>query len=135
MENHDIWKNLKKTRQRMQVYQILSETERPLGAADIFQMIQEREGDCGYAVSTVYRILQAFEQQGFVTKTSLPDSDTMLYEWNHGLHMHYAICLKCHKRIPLPECPFAHMEIPEKGFEVTGHKIEVYGYCGNCKES
>ena len=47
MENHDIWKNLKKTRQRMQVYQILSETERPLGAADIFQMIQEREGDCG----------------------------------------------------------------------------------------
>lgn len=129
-----IWKKLKKTKQRERVCQILAAAEKPMSAADIYQALLQQDGACSYAVSTVYRVLQAFEEKGLVGRTSLPDSDTALYEWNPGGHQHYAICLKCHKRIPLKECPFhnGNLQETEGKFLVTGHKVEVYGYCVDC---
>ena len=94
-----------------------------------------RSGTCSYAISTVYRILQAFEAAHFVSKMSLSGSDMAYYEWNEDCHRHYAICLKCHKRIALKECPFRNTDLPEQGFRVTGHKVEVYGYCSMCGEA
>lgn len=134
-EQKSIWKKLKKTKQRERVYQVLSAAKEPMSVAAIYQEILQSEPDCGYAVSTVYRVLQAFEEQHLVNRTNLPDSDMTLYEWNEGGHHHYAICLQCHKKIPLKECPFHHMSMEEEdGFQVTGHRIEVYGYCGECKK-
>lgn len=136
-EEESIWKKIKRTKQREMVCQILEEANQPVSAADIYQEILRRDASCGYAVSTVYRTLQIFEEEGAVSKTSLPDSDMALYEWNAGGHHHYAICLKCHKRIALRECPLHHMDLSETadGFQITGHKVEVYGYCDACRKS
>lgn len=132
-----VWKKLKKTKQRISVYEVIHRASEPMSAADIYQEIIRREGECRYAISTVYRAIQAFDEEGFLCKTKLPDSDTTLYEWDHGGHTHYAICLGCHKRIAITDCPFhkmhLHLELP-KGFEVTGHRIEIYGYCDECRE-
>lgn len=135
MEEHqNIWTKLKKTKQREKVYEVLSAAKKPMSAAMIYQEILKTEPDCGYAVSTVYRVLQAFEEKQLVNRTNLQGSDMALYEWNDGEHHHYAICLQCHKKIPLKECPFHHVKMEaESGFQVTGHRIEVYGYCGECK--
>ena len=131
-----IWTKLKKTKQRERIYEILSGAQKPMSVADIYQQMLQRDGNCTYAVSTIYRVLQAFEEQKLVTKTSLPDSDMMLYEWNDGKHHHYAICMKCLKKIPLKECPFHGINWErEFDFQVVGHKVEVYGYCGECRES
>ena len=45
--------------------------------------------------------------------------------------------LECHKRIPLPSCPFAHVHLEQDtgDFTVTGHKLELYGYCKKCQEA
>ena len=134
-ESPEIWKCFKRTRQRERVYQVLSEAQGPMSAADIYREIVRRDGECSYAVSTVYRILQAFAEKGMVCRADLPGSDTALYEWNAGGHHHYAICLKCHKRIALKKCPFRNTDLPEQGFRVTGHKVEVYGYCSMCGEA
>lgn len=133
-ERKDIWEKLKRTKQRERVYEVLAVAKEPMSAAAVYQEILKVSPDCGYAVSTVYRVLQAFEEQQLVNKTNLQGSDTTLYEWNHGGHQHYAICLECHKKIPLKECPFHHMHIEEEnGFQITGHRVEVYGYCRECK--
>ena len=133
-EQSNIWKKLKKTKQREQVFRILSSSAGPMSAADIYQELLVRSGTCSYAISTVYRILQAFEAAHFVSKMSLSGSDMAYYEWNEDCHRHYAICLKCHKRIPHKECPFQQMYMPEteESFRITGHRVEVYGYCGGC---
>ena len=62
---------------------------------------------------------------------------TVVYELNRGEHTHYAVCLECHKRIPLPSCPFAHVHLEQDtgDFTVTGHKLELYGYCKKCQEA
>ena len=126
---------IKWTKQRKDVYNILCDGKEPLSAQQIYNMIVAQEGEETYAPSTIYRILNAFEEHGLVTKTTWMDDATVVYELNRGGHTHYAMCLSCHKRVPLPTCPFAHVHFPEAGddFQITRHKLELYGYCKECK--
>lgn len=125
---------LKWTKQRKDVYHVLLQQAEPISAAQIYELIKMQNKDSEYAVSTIYRILTAFEEKGMIIKSSVIGDETALYEWNRGEHMHYAVCLGCHKRIPLKHCPFEHVHMDsETDFEVTGHRIEVYGYCKECK--
>lgn len=130
---------LKWTKQRKCVYRVLWETVEPLSAIQIYQRIMADEDGktgAGYAVSTVYRILTAFEEKGLVEKNAWMEDGTIVYSLNRGGHTHYAVCLKCHNRIPLRGCPFSHIHLEEgmEDFTVTGHKLELYGYCRDCRE-
>lgn len=137
MERTEYPAGIKWTRQRRDVYQILLEAEEPLSAAQIHTRLEETAGEPGCAASTIYRILAAFEEHGLLLKSSWLGDDTLLYELDRGEHTHYALCLGCHRRLPLENCPFEHMH-PHMtrlcgDFEITGHKLELYGYCGECK--
>lgn len=124
---------IKWTKQRKCVYRILYYANEPLNAVQIYKRIG-REAENDYAVSTIYRILAVFEERGLVNKTTWLGDGTVVYELDRGEHTHYAVCLECHKRIPLSDCPFAHMHLNAgaEDFTVTGHKLELYGYCGEC---
>lgn len=126
---------LKWTKQRKAVYQILRTSEEPLSAIRIYNLVEQLSIGEEYALSTIYRILSVFEDKGLVEKEAAMDDGTVYYSLNRGEHTHYAVCLECHKRIPLQNCPFAHMHLEKEteDFQITGHKIEVYGYCKNCK--
>lgn len=135
---------IKWTKQRRDVYEVLLYAKEPLSAVQIYQQIARADVFVNYAVSTIYRILTAFEEKEIVTKTNWMGDGTLVYELNKGGHTHYAVCLKCHRRIPLHACPFEHMHFEEQeeehgleqdGFVVTGHKLELYGYCRQCRDS
>lgn len=128
---------IKWTRQRKDVYEVLNQASEPLSAVQIYSRIEKSAGGGNYAVSTIYRILSAFEERGLVTSTTWMGDGTVVYELNRGDHTHYAVCLECHKRVALPDCPFAHIQPePETGdFLVTGHKLELYGYCRDCRQN
>lgn len=125
--------DMKKTRQREEIFRILAEASEPVSAVDIYNHLLKRIEGANFAISTVYRALTAFEEKGYVTKSTLLGEDMSYYEWNQGQHKHYAVCLKCHKLIPLKSCPFEHAKIePQEEFTITGHKLELYGYCREC---
>ena len=63
--------------------------------------------------SEISGILATFEEHGMVEKTTFMGDGTVVYELNRGEHTHYAVCLECHKRIPLPSCPFAHVHLEQ----------------------
>lgn len=128
---------LKWTKQRKSVYRVLWDAAEPLSAVQIFNLaVQKTEGD-EYALSTIYRILSAFEEKGLVEKTSWLEDGTVVYALNRGEHTHYAVCLECHRRVPLQNCPFAHIHLEREAedFVITGHKLELYGYCSACKKN
>ncbi len=126
---------IKWTKQRKEVYGVLWQTTEPLSAVQIYNRMEQSEEGM-YAVSTIYRILAAFEEKNIVNKSTWMGDGTVVYELNRGEHTHYAVCLECHKRIALPQCPFTHMHLEQETeeFTVTGHKLELYGYCKDCKE-
>lgn len=129
---------LKKTKQREMVYATLADAQMPLSAQDIYQkLLMEKELGSGFAISTIYRALSAFEEKGLINQSRLPGSDMAVYELKRG-HKHYAMCLGCHKLIALEHCPFEQQIMPHmetSDFTITGHKLELYGYCKDCKIS
>ena len=128
---------IKWTKQRRCVYQVLLEAKEPLSAVQIYNRVEKDESDGSFAVSTIYRILAAFEEKGMVNKTNWMGDGTLVYELNRGEHTHYAVCLDCHKRIQLTSCTFAHVQLEQEtgDFTVTGHKLELYGYCSQCQKA
>lgn len=128
-------KGIKWTKQRKAVYKVLWETREPLTAIKIYNLVEQQAAGEEYAMSTIYRILSAFEEQGIVEKEATMENGTIYYSLCRGEHRHYAVCLECHKRIPLHSCPFAHIHLePEtEDFMVTNHKLEIYGYCRDCR--
>lgn len=134
MDELEYPQGLKWTRQRKSVYRILWNAEEPLNAAQIYHLAEREADGKDYAPSTVYRILTAFEELGLVEKTVWMGEDTAVYSLNRGSHTHYAVCLQCHKRIPLRSCPFAHIRLDREpeDFTVVSHKLELYGYCRDC---
>ena len=127
---------IKWTKQRKDVYHVLSHATEPLSAVQIYKQVAKSE-EADYAVSTIYRILATFEENGLVTKSTFMGDGTVVYELDKGEHTHYALCLSCHKRVALPACPFehAHLEQDAGDFVITGHKLELYGYCKECEKN
>lgn len=127
-------KGFKKTKQREQVLSILENADVPVTAMDIYARI-EKKGSPVW-LSTVYRILDLLAEKKLVIKTNLPGSNMAFYELNrHGRgHMHHALCVSCHKIISMENCPLEGFEpkLKERNFHVTGHKMELYGYCDDC---
>ena len=130
---------IKKTRQRIDIYKVLYESETPLSAAEIYTALNKEGAKEMYAFSTVYRNLLAFEKTGLIVKNVLSTEDNALYEIKRSTHKHYAVCLLCHAKIPIKSCPLHDLSkditnsLPD--FEVTGHQLEIYGYCKECKKT
>ena len=129
-------RGMKWTKQRKAVYKVLWETQEPLNAIKIYNLVEQQAEGEEYAMSTIYRILSAFEEQGLVEKEAAMEDGTIYYSLCRGEHTHYAVCLECHKRIPLQSCPFAHIHLEQEteDFVITNHKLELYGYCKNCRK-
>ncbi|MBR5974926.1 MAG: transcriptional repressor [Clostridiales bacterium] len=121
--------NLRKTKSRIQVWEVLSEAKIPLTARKISE-------DSGVWLSSVYRALDAFEKSHAVSKTVLKDSQEALYAIASPGHHHYAICMNCKSRTELEGCPFGDesaLHTVDHDFVVVGHVVEVFGYCKKCR--
>lgn len=129
-------KGIKTTKQRILLYDILKEFNTPLTAEQIFFKVSSI--DSSFNMSTVYRILEVFISKGIVIKSNKVDNNTALFELSRDNHTHQLICLKCSKVIPISVCPLKRFEESMKettDFEITGHKLEVFGYCPDCKNT
>ncbi len=126
---------IKRTRQREDVFRVLTQAEEPMTAMEIYHRVVAETKDSNYAISTIYRSLTAFEEHNLIEKSTLMGEDMAVYEWKRDQHKHYAICLSCRRKIPLKECPMEHIpfctDLDE--FTITGHKLELYGYCNQCE--
>ncbi|MCH5210513.1 MAG: transcriptional repressor [Oscillospiraceae bacterium] len=117
---------LKCTRQRIQVMEILLKNSAPMTAENIYELTDDM------SLSTVYRIAEKLFEKGIVSKHTIQDSDKFYYEISADKHRHYAICLECGRMRHISVCPVTSPAID--GFTVTGHKLEIYGYCDKCSD-
>ena len=127
-------KGIKKTRSRQLLLAVLEQADRPLSAREI-GLALEQQGESVW-LSTIYRTLERFTEQGVLMRTMLLDDDTALYQMQPHPHMHYAICMDCHQTLPIAHCPLEglHTQMDTQRFHVIGHKVELYGYCERCEK-
>jgi Fur family transcriptional regulator, ferric uptake regulator len=121
------------TKARKGVMDILKNQSKPISAKDILKELYNQ--DITVCLSTVYRILSKFEEEKILVKSYLKDSNNKFFELVNDEHKHYAICLMCDNMAGISVCPVNSIKgnIKESlSFEVTGHKLEIYGYCKDC---
>lgn len=125
---------LKYTKQRASILKILTGSDQPVSAEQVFLELQKNSINAN--LSTVYRILDSLASKGIVVKVSISSDTKALFEMNSSVHKHRMICINCRKMTSVEGCPLEEYEkmIKDKtGFDVTGHKLEIYGYCEKCK--
>jgi Fur family ferric uptake transcriptional regulator len=76
------------------------------------------------------------ESMKLVNKIVVDDGKAR-YELTGDGHRHHLICTNCRKMIPIDTCPLKSLEkdVGEKtNFDITGHRLEIYGVCPECKK-
>lgn len=127
-------KNIKYTKQRKLIYEILDGSSGPLSAQEVFFIAIKSKEDIN--LSTIYRILKLFLDKNLIVSVTVANTKKELFEMKKNFHNHYIICEKCDKKVPLKECPlknFSDLIEEETGFFLSKHKLELYGLCSKCK--
>lgn len=127
-------KGLKNTKNRQLVLASLRQADSPLTAEDIY--LQLKVVDASISLSTVYRILDIFVEKELALKASVAKDNAAMYELNDRAHKHHLVCVSCKKIQPVYNCPLDDFEknvAKETDYSITGHRLEIYGYCPECR--
>lgn len=121
------------SKNRDKVLQILEHQNCPITTEEIYN--KAKEDISKISLSTIYRIIEKLVNLGIVNKATTLNDNRARYELVGETHKHYMICTKCHKMIPIDCCPLEELEnqlANDTGFNITGHKFELYGECKDC---
>jgi len=137
-DNREFFKmhGIKNTKQRNIIFEILKQENKPLTAEQIF--LNCKKLDKTISFSTIYRVLNTFISKEIVVKLTIVEDNISMFELNSTDHEHYLVCIKCNKAIDIGHCPLGAYEKSLEqttDFEITGHKLEIYGYCSECKKN
>lgn len=127
-------KNIKITKGRLEILDILKDAECSLSAENIYAM--SREKNVNINLSTVYRTLELFEEKQITEKITLTDG-VFAYKLRKKTHRHLLRCDVCHKEIDIP-CPMSQIEEivrNETGFTLTEHDLIMKGVCRECRSN
>ncbi|MBI4521616.1 MAG: transcriptional repressor [Gemmatimonadetes bacterium] len=121
------------TEQRGAVYEFLMSTDSHPTADEVFLAVRGRIP--GISLATVYKSLETLVGCGLAMKLTYGDSSAR-YDARTDLH-HHVRCLSCGKvcDVPgsLPEREVQRLREGADGFEVTGYRMELLGYCTSCR--
>lgn len=126
-------KHLKRTKARVMILKVLQKSL-PMTAGDVYEAVRKR--DTKLSLSTVYRNCEALAKKGLLLRSTMLADGLTRYEYTQGDHVHHAVCLSCNKIFPVDvrlEPEYKDRLAKENGFEVTEHRVEIYGFCKECK--
>lgn len=128
--------DLKNTKQRTAIQTILENSSQPVSAEEIYAKLIEQK--ISVSLSTIYRTLEVMVSKELAIKLIINDESKALYELNRKIHKHYLVCLDCKKILSVMCCPLEEYEerlAVDTGFLIEGHKLNIYGYCPECRKS
>ena len=121
------------TPQRHAVLEYLLQAEIHPTADDIYKALEGKFPNM--SVATVYNNLRVFREIGLVRELTYGDSSSR-FDYNTSEHYHI-ICDACGKIVDFHYPRLDEVEsLAEKvtGFDVSHHRMEIYGVCSNCKK-
>jgi Fur family peroxide stress response transcriptional regulator len=120
------------TPQRHAILSYLLETMSHPTVDEIYKSLEKKFPNM--SVATVYNNLRVFKESGLVRELTYGDTSSR-YDANMSDHYH-AVCTKCGI---VKDFHYSILDDVEKeaavntGFEITSHRLEVYGLCENCQ--
>lgn len=122
--------NLRLTRNREEIFRILSTADRPL-------LIQEviAAGAGSTHFTSIYRSISSLQKAGIIRE--IPRGFKVYYELGEDFkpHHHHATCEKCGKTMPIDNVKVEQLlrELTIRaGLQPTKHHFELFGICERC---
>ena len=120
------------TEQRAAVFRFLASTDTHPSADEVFVAV--RRSLPGISLATVYKSLETLVGCGLAVKLNYSDGSAR-YDGRTDPH-HHARCLICGRVTDLagtlPAGDLEALRSEAGGFTVTGYRLELSGYCGDC---
>lgn len=120
------------TPQRHAVLEFLIEAETHPTADDIYKALEGKFPNM--SVATVYNNLRVFREKGIVKELTYGDASSR-FDYNTSKHYH-VICEVCGKIVDFHYPSLDEVEVLAEtvtGFEISHHRMEIYGTCPDCK--
>lgn len=132
-------RDLRLTRQRAEILRAMYATHKHINADDLYDLLrrEDTQGQLKISRATVYRTLSLLTEGGFIQALELGTEHGTLYEHvlGHGHHDHM-ICLTCGRIIEFLDDELERVQseaVARHGFEVSWHRLNVYGKCVACQ--
>lgn len=103
-------------------------------AEEVYRRAKRDRSNLGLV--TVYRTLDALVAEGLAQAVHLGDG-RVRYELTDSGHHHHLVCLSCGTVERVEGC-LLRADAGKRGgrgFTVTGHRLELVGYCAACRRS
>ena len=122
----------KSTQKRRLLLRLLALASRPMSAEELYTSMREQ---LSLNRSTVYRALALLTEKRLVQRTVGDDSVAYYSLPATHQHQHLLICSVCGQSVPVDGCPVEALSrklAVDTGFQITGHRLELYGVCPQC---
>ncbi len=127
-------RGLKSTHQRDYIAATFFKSNTHISLEELLSKVRKKNPKVGYA--TVYRTMKLLRECGLAISRHFGDGQTRYENIPKTGHHDHIICINCSKI-----AEFQCMQIEElqnemakkHGFKIINHKLELYGYCRDCK--
>ncbi|HVM21189.1 MAG TPA: Fur family transcriptional regulator [Egibacteraceae bacterium] len=123
---------LRPTRQRLSVLASLRDRPDAVTAQELHAELR-RSGDA-IGLTTVYRTLTALADAGLLDTFSREGEQA--FRRCGDVHHHHLVCERCNRveELSADEVEaWVHDAADRHGFEVTGHRADIFGICRSCR--
>lgn len=125
---------LKLTRQREHILEVFVGADKHVGVEELLALVRAAQPGIGHA--TVYRTMKLFVDSNIASERHFTDGAT-LYEPTHPDEEHHdhLICESCGLIVEFENEEIEQLQdqvAKRLGFELTSHKMELYGTCERC---
>ena len=127
--------NLKYTKQRELILQIIYDNDGHFTPEDIYNLIKMSYPEVKIGIATVYRTLTLLEEAEIVSSISF-GSQGKKYEFGLKEHHDHLVCLKCGgiEEFVDETIEKQQEEIAKKfNFKMTNHIMKITGICSTCQ--
>lgn len=123
----------KQTDKREDILRLFRNDKRYISAKEVLNTLKDQYP--GLSFDTIYRNLSLFAELGILEVTELEGEKKFRFTCSVNHHHHHFICLTCGKTKQIDHCPMEIISDELDGFDIIGHKFEVYGTCKECQKN
>ena len=135
LQNHLTRKRLKRTSQREKILEVFLGAKRHVTVEDLHNLVKYQDPSIG--LTTVYRTMKLLCECNLARANYFQEGKVRYEPHYKTAHHDHMICLSCGEAIEFVNDQIERLQekmANKYGFEMINHRMEIFGYCRDCKK-